>query len=909
MSINLSDLTSPNNQDVLAEITSAADFLDPIGKLENLSRGSNKGGHALQTVALNQPRALPLDANGKGYLYLSGVSGNDANVPDAANLDGFGDFTLQVDNLYLPDWTPSTQVTTLAKGSSWKFSVHTSGSFRLDMSGVSSVFSDPTGLADKTTASIRAVRAGSVFTFFYSLNDGVTWVSVPFNFGGGSGVLTNVSQPLSIGSANLSSTVLGKVSGAKVWNNATQSGSPVLDVDFTATKISHNDTKFACATGQVVTINQSGNDPSTIIKKSVLRFANKSDDSTSIALQGLLNQTIDGGYMFAAFSVLGDGGEAYSRIFSVNSNGADDNTLSGGIFSLRNAATSTLDSYYQGNYRLPHVEMFDDANGDILHEVKITNGNQSSLVNDANLQTATLGTAISSEEFNIVSSAAPSNANNNAAIDLEFLALFSADSVPDEATAKRIRDYINGRGANLIFSLIDSAAFYFYDATRAPSGAISSGSSAWSGRVVGSDNGDSASLLATQATSNDAPVSDGYTVTFADNTDHLDIPSISQSGYQIVGSSFGTFVYRINGTTAVTELNLLGNLGASSQRKSGDLYGIILLPESATGKDIQEARKLLIDRGASDAATQNHLYAAWHTRNDIVEFQNIAMPQINQLSYTFSYMPNLVSFPAMSFPVGLYFANAWDLNTSMSDFGAIQAPLGNNFTSAWQGTTALQSFPAGAKLGTAANNVNFDSAWRQSGLTSFSTPLPTAANVTSAWYGCTSLESFSSSLPTASNVSFSWYNSAISSFSSELPLATNVFQTWSFCGFLTSFDTPLPSATLMNQAWRNCTALTDFSDDVFANWNPSSISSQVFHATWDGCTSLTAQSVENILVSLNNSGQHATSTGASGGTALADAGIDIDYNVATGSLSAATNAAVTSLKAKGWSIVVNNVTL
>jgi hypothetical protein len=38
---------------------------------------------------------------------------------------------------------------------------------------------------------------------------------------------------------------------------------------------------------------------------------------------------------------------------------------------------------------------------------------------------------------------------------------------------------------------------------------------------------------------------------------------------------------------------------------------------------------------------------------------------------------------------------------------------------------------------------------------------------------------------------------------------------------------------------------------------------------------------------------------------LGDAGIDIDYNVATGSLSAATNAAIDSLSGKGWQVYIN----
>ena len=125
-------------------------------------------------------------------------------------------------------------------------------------------------------------------------------------------------------------------------------------------------------------------------------------------------------------------------------------------------------------------------------------------------------------------------------------------------------------------------------------------------------------------------------------------------------------------------------------------------------------------------------------------------------------------------------------------------------------------------------------------------------------------------------------------------------------------DFPLLSVSAgrhFNQAWRFCVELINFPAGLFDNWNPSFISSGVFNLAWDGCTSLTAQSVENILTSIDASGKYATTTGASGGSALGNAGIDIDYNVATGSLSAATNSAVTSLKAKGWSIIVNNVTL
>jgi hypothetical protein len=92
---------------------------------------------------------------------------------------------------------------------------------------------------------------------------------------------------------------------------------------------------------------------------------------------------------------------------------------------------------------------------------------------------------------------------------------------------------------------------------------------------------------------------------------------------------------------------------------------------------------------------------------------------------------------------------------------------------------------------------------------------------------------------------------------------------------------------------------------VFTNWNPPSITSGVFDLTWDGCTSLTAQSVENILTSIDSTGHYATTNKLSGGPALADAGIDIDFDGS--GLTAATTAAITSLKSKGWSIFINSV--
>jgi hypothetical protein len=65
---------------------------------------------------------------------------------------------------------------------------------------------------------------------------------------------------------------------------------------------------------------------------------------------------------------------------------------------------------------------------------------------------------------------------------------------------------------------------------------------------------------------------------------------------------------------------------------------------------------------------------------------------------------------------------------------------------------------------------------------------------------------------------------------------------------------------------------------------------------WDNCTSLTATSVENILNSIDTSGQSAPASGVD---------ITIDYDAGTGTPSVST--AVTNLKSRGWTITLNGV--
>jgi hypothetical protein len=406
---------------------------------------------------------------------------------------------------------------------------------------------------------------------------------------------------------------------------------------------------------------------------------------------------------------------------------------------------------------------------------------------------------------------------------------------------------------------------------------------------------------------------------------------------------------------AVTELNLLGNLGNASYRKAGDLYGIILLPESATGVDIEQARKLLIDRGASDAAEGSNYYGAWYQRNDIVEFKDFNMPHVTQVGFAFSYLSSLLSFPAISFPDCTAFGSAFRNNTAMTNFGAIRAEKGVDFSNAWHSCTALTSFPSGAKLGTSASNVNFTSAWQSSGLTSFpALDLSAGTNFNQAFFQATSLEEFGQcDFSNGSSFDLCWYYcSSLTTFPSmQLPSATSLNSTWMGCSSLTNFGkleapnvtvfrftwsgsaiTTIEDGTLLGtsassvdftSAFKNCTSLTTLPSNLdlskgddfqtafqncqsLVNFPANAFDTMgtpqdyCFLNTWLDNNALSAASVENILVSINTSGQSAPLTGPE---------ITIKYNTATGSLSSATNTAIDSLSGKGWQVIVNNVNL
>ena len=146
-------------------------------------------------------------------------------------------------------------------------------------------------------------------------------------------------------------------------------------------------------------------------------------------------------------------------------------------------------------------------------------------------------------------------------------------------------------------------------------------------------------------------------------------------------------------------------------------------------------------------------------------------------------------------------------------------------------------------------------------------------NLTRAWRGAGNMTTFTCPFDVTSSV-------------------TNFSNAWRDCINLTSFpllDTS--SGTNIASAWRGCTNLTTFPANMFDT--TGTLSATAFSNAWFNCA-LTAQSIENILVSLDTNGATGITLGISGGT-----------NANTSTWSAAANAAWLSLDAKGWVITQN----
>jgi hypothetical protein len=293
--------------------------------------------------------------------------------------------------------------------------------------------------------------------------------------------------------------------------------------------------------------------------------------------------------------------------------------------------------------------------------------------------------------------------------------------------------------------------------------------------------------------------------------------------------------------------------------------------------------------------------SAWRDCSSLTSFPLINTSSGTNFTTAWSGCSSLTSFPLINTSSGTNFGNAWSGCSSLTSFPLIDTSLGTNFTTAWSGCSSLTSFP----LINTSSGTNFSNAWYNcSSLTSF--PLIVTSSSTSfgtAWYNCSSLTSFPL-IDTSSSTSFGNAWNGCSSLTS-FPLintssGTNFGSAWRDCSSLTSF--PLIntfSGTDFRVAWYNCSSLTDFPANFFDSWAATPVD-ECFYLTWDGCSSLTATSVDNILVSIA-----ASNVSAPSGTGTHDKKITIDYDSTT--LLSTTATAIATLKSRNWDIYLNGV--
>ena len=247
--------------------------------------------------------------------------------------------------------------------------------------------------------------------------------------------------------------------------------------------------------------------------------------------------------------------------------------------------------------------------------------------------------------------------------------------------------------------------------------------------------------------------------------------------------------------------------------------------------------------------------------------------------------------------LGTTLQSAWFGADQMTSFSSnINVSGVEGFRQAWHACKKLNSFP----LLDFSSATTFYGTWQSDfELTSF--PLIDSSNVTQfrdAWRNCTGLTSFPL-LDTSSGTNFyqSWYNAnKLTSFPLiDVSSGANFTGTWRQCSSLTSFPAlDFSSGTLFDRTWASCTSLQDFPANMFDSTGTISASADAFRDCWQNCA-LTAQSIENILVSLDTNGVTNKSTGLDGGT-----------NAAKSTWSTAANTAYTNLIGKGWTIAFNS---
>jgi len=300
---------------------------------------------------------------------------------------------------------------------------------------------------------------------------------------------------------------------------------------------------------------------------------------------------------------------------------------------------------------------------------------------------------------------------------------------------------------------------------------------------------------------------------------------------------------------------------------------------------------------------------------------NIILDTSNATDLQSAFAENsFVSFPSLITNNVENFSGTWQDCSSLTSFPQINTSSGTNFTSAWQGCSNLTSFPS-LDFGNAIemqDTFRYCSSLTTPPITAFASSVTTVSTIydqcsllsgthTFSGAGITSMIAFARAtgltevtLNTPSNTtlyyaffecpSLTTINFSNASTANVSDLTYAFYQSTNNVLLNFPSDMKFPSLRAAGNAWRN-NQITDFPANAFDTTN--TLDSDAFKNTWLGCA-LTAQAIENILVSLDTNGQSNIELGIDGGT-----------NAAKSTWTAAANTAYTNLINKGWTITFN----
>jgi len=158
----------------------------------------------------------------------------------------------------------------------------------------------------------------------------------------------------------------------------------------------------------------------------------------------------------------------------------------------------------------------------------------------------------------------------------------------------------------------------------------------------------------------------------------------------------------------------------------------------------------------------------------------------------------------------------------------------------------------------------------------------------------TNYNQLSASTSTTGDFRSAWEGTGLTSFPQiDTSSGGNFGGTWSGCTGITTFPSlNYSSSNTFYGCWQNCTSLTTFPANQFDS--TGTILSSAFTACWNNCA-LNAQSIENILTSLDTNGASTITLGIDGGT-----------NASKSTWSTAANTAYNNLVTKNWIINFNS---